>query len=1079
MSFLTTATEGVWVGDAGLAMRTTDGGTWLPTGPTGTGNTLNAVALLATAAPGTATGWAAGAGGVLKKTTNSGTTWTNANSGTTQDLTGAAVIDATHAWVVGANGTIQFTSDGNLWNAQTNPAAGRLLTAVASSGTGPTARGIAVGANGTVVWTNNAGSTWQNGSSGVGTTALRGVALLGATNAVAVGDNGTILKSTNGGGAWTDVGAGLTSKNLLAVVFGDATHGWAAGADGTIVATANGGSTWTLQAGGTSQNLRDVKFGSADDAIAVGAAGTVLRSRNKGSHWKPLTNLDVQWAGRDLNAVAFGTPTRAVAVGAAGGVLVTNDTGDTWQTIPPNSAMAEPLLGVAAVSPTFYVAVGGGATGAAVFVSYDATTNSWTATVAATPPTIALRNVAFAPYSRQGYAVGDSGQIVATKDAGSTWVSEASGTANHINGVVFPNYGLGYAVTAGGEILVRRSPSPPLLSFPPHIGTPYTWSAPVVDGFVNPELSETRRPDTGWNQSLQLSYADGTSQPPCTFQGLRHNAGGSLYLSFDVKADTAFDDDDAIVLLFRGDNPSPRPEHAANDRKIVINPVASSADGAVGGSIVAEGYVAPGYPNNENAGPRDLKSYRWDAGTGAWTLIPASAEIVCKVRAWTPSTGNKCWSVELRIPTTNAAYTDWIEIGNNAAQEFLFSFYVLRVQTGGVVESSWPRDLAISGPADLAAAPLSAFDWGVAKLGSADDGVGVRIKPISYQNIGVTIPTTPPGTLESTIHGSKVNEFHVFVQNDSTTAATNVQATFRIADWGVQAGDPLSGAWHLVPANQSTTNPPPAATVNAISGTTPGVTEYACKWLMNSTEQAEYLAHDHQCILVTLDSVDNVNFTERSSWNNMAYVPASVFERKAYVSSKGFGMEGAKNGAQRFFLHTTAQRFDFDPGKTSLATVAKPDVKREGARENAKEEHPYYGGENLRRLRLLEFYPGLRTETTPVSHYTWAIHAVKQSSRTVRINGHVYPLLEQANGFGYVARHGSTVEDWTSGLSGAVVKKLNDNEYEVTVPANGSALLDSGLEAKEGGRSGGGLLGLILLILLFLLIIFWFLKKGP
>ena len=45
----------------------------------------------------------------------------------------------------------------------------------------------------------------------------------------------------------------------------------------------------------------------------------------------------------------------------------------------------------------------------------------------------------------------------------------------------------------------------------------------------------------------------------------------------------------------------------------------------------------------------------------------------------------------------------------------------------------------------------------------------------------------------------------------------------------------------------------------------------------------------------------------------MEYVPASVFKRKAWVSSKGYGLEGARNGAQHFFLHTTSDRFDYDP----------------------------------------------------------------------------------------------------------------------------------------------------------------------
>ncbi|HEV3029245.1 MAG TPA: hypothetical protein VG457_16825 [Planctomycetota bacterium] len=59
--------------------------------------------------------------------------------------------------------------------------------------------------------------------------------------------------------------------------------------------------------------------------------------------------------------------------------------------------------------------------------------------------------------------------------------------------------------------------------------------------------------------------------------------------------------------------------------------------------------------------------------------------------------------------------------------------------------------------------------------------------------------------------------------------------------------------------------------------------------------------------------------------------------------------------------------------------------------------------------------------------------------------------------------------------------KLNDYEYRVDAPANGSASMDSGLEATEAGAGShrAGLLGLIPIISLFLFIIFWFLKKQP
>ena len=1075
MSFLTTPTEGYWVGDMGTVMKTTDGTTWSPTGPSGTTNTLRSISMVAADLPGNATGWLVGDMGILRKTTDSGTMWNVVPPSGPQNLNGVYAGDDMHAWAVGDMATILATSDGNTWTPQANPLAATTLLAVSFFNSGGMWKGVAVGSGGGVAWSNNGGMTWNPGTSGTGTT-LRGVAMLGDMNAIAIGDGGVVIQTTNGGGTWTPVAGIPTSENLLCVSFGSSTTGWAAGSKGTLLKSTTGGTSWTLQVGSTTNKLNDVKYGSSDVAIAVGASATILRSTNKGVQWVPLQSTDAAWAGRNLNAIAFGTTDRAVAVGPTGGILVTNNQGTSWTTVTPTTSVLAELFSVASVTPTFFVAVGGAAFGAVVGISYDTTAGTWTATPISSPPSIVLKGVAFAPYSRQGYGVADGGQIQVTRDAGSTWTSEGSGSTNNIKGVTFPNFGLGYAVTSGGEILVRRSPAPPLLSFPPHIGTPYTWEAPIIDGFINPELSELRRPDTGWNQCLQVTYADGTNQPPCTFQGLRHNSGGSLYLSFEVKADTSFDDNDTVVLLLRGDNPSPRPEHAANDRRIIINPVSTSTNGVVGGSVVAEGYTPPSSTNNENAAPRVLQSYRWDTGTNAWATIPSSTQIDCKVRAWTTTSGTKSWSLEIKIPTSNATYTDWINIGT----DFLFSYYVLRVQTGGVTESSWPRDLALSGPLDVVAAPMSAFDWGTAKLGTADDGVGVRITPISYQHIGVTTPSTPPGTLETSIHGTLENTFHVFVQNTALTDALTVQPTFRIADWGVQTGDPLSGAWHLVPANNSTVNPPAAATVPAMVGTTPGEHEYTIKWqITDPAVRAEYAAHDHQCILVTLDSTSDVNFTERSSWTNMEYVPASVFKRKAWVSSKGYGLEGARNGAQHFFLHTTSDRFDYEPGKVPLDVVPAPNPKRDGQSQNNKGPHPYYSGENLQRVRLLQQFPGLAQERTAVSHYTWAIHAVKQTSRTVTIHGHVYPLLEQANGFGYIARHGSGVDQWTSGLNGAIVKKLNDSEYEVTLPVNDSESLDSGLEATEGGTTFGGMLGLILLIFLFLLIIFWFLKKQP
>jgi hypothetical protein len=256
--------------------------------------------------------------------------------------------------------------------------------------------------------------------------------------------------------------------------------------------------------------------------------------------------------------------------------------------------------------------------------------------------------------------------------------------------------------------------------------------------------------------------------------------------------------------------------------------------------------------------------------------------------------------------------------------------------------------------------------------------------------------------------------------------------------------------------------------------------QFKFDWTLSSGEKTAYAPpHEHQCMQVSLDSTSNVVFTERSAWVNMDYVPSSVFKRAAHISARGFGAHGAKDGVQRFYLHVTSSRFDFSPARVPLETVPPPNPKTD-KQSDRKEDHPYYSGDNLQRVRLKLFYPNLVTEKGPVSHYVMETHGYRETTNTVKINGHVYPILEQVNGFGYVARHGSAVGDWTSGLSGAVVKKLTDYVYQVDVPINKSSQIESGLQSDEGGGPGRlSLSWLILLILLFFIIIFWFLTKKP
>lgn len=1073
-----TGNEGYAVGVGGKVQRTLDGLTWTAPsagGTVGTAQQMNGVAMAPGTMNPTTVGWAVGNNGIIRKTSNAGVNWAPNTSGTTQVLNAAAAGDANNAWAVGNVGTIVATSNGGAtaWTAQTSNASGSDLFGVSFVNSG-TWNGIAVGAAGRVVWTSTGGATWTAGSSGVGSP-LRSVSVVGPTLAVAVGDAGVILKSIDGGATWTQKGVNVTAENLTGVTMASATNGWASGSSATILTTADGGDTWTAQISGVavaaSLSLKDVKFADATRAVAVGTSGLVLKSVDGGVQWTRRLNAGANITVNTLNGVAFSSATRGWAVGDAGVMFLTNDAGDTWTSF--TAVTPNPLYGIAALSDSLFVAVGGdGTNGTAVVISFDGT--SWTETASSVAGAVNLRAVSFPAYSRRGYAVSDTGSAYVTVDAGTSWTPEATGLATALRGVAFPSQTQGWAAGDGGSI-VRRDGSAAPLVFPPHIGTPYTYQPPLIDGFINPEHdSDPRRPDTGWDHATQVAYANGTTQPPVTFQGLRHNAGGSIFLSFEARVDDAWDDDDAVVILFRSDNISPRQEHAANDRKIVIYPVTTGTGGTSGG-ILAPGYVAPPYTNHENCDPRLVKVFAWNAGSG-WTPVALSPELKIKVRSWSPPSGGVSWSVETQVPTTNAVWSQWINLPTTG--QFLFSYYVLQKKIAGVLEASWPRDLVLSGPSDIETAPMPASDWGTASIDPAATVTGVRIKVPFYQNIGANT-SGGIGPLTHEIHGMGTNTFVANVQNDDTTPTAPVSATFRIANWGVNGGDPSSGAWTLVPVT-SGSNPPTAAPIPGFSGGIPGEAQFTFDWALSTTEKAAYAPpHEHQCMQVSLDSTGNVNFVERSAWVNMDYVASSVFSRPAHISAKGFGAHGAKGGVQRFYLHVTTHRFDYDPARDSLQTVPPPNPKTD-KQSDRKEDHPYYSGENLQKVRLKQFYPNLVAEKGPVAHYVMETHGYRETTNTVKINGHAYPILEQVNGFGYVARHGSSVADWTSGLSGAVVKKLGPYTYEVDVPINGSRQIDSGLESKDGGPTGTcGLVTLIALIFLFLLIIFWFLKRNP
>jgi PKD repeat protein len=146
-----------------------------------------------------------------------------------------------------------------------------------------TSNGWAVGLNGTVVHTTDAGVTWVNQYTGT-SSALNSLKVVDANTAWVVGDNGVVLKTVNGGGTWApqSSGASVSLRSLSAI---DANTAWAVGEQGVVIKTTDGGVTWQKLSSGVQDSLTAVHALDANNVWAVGIAGVIIRSGDGGTSW--------------------------------------------------------------------------------------------------------------------------------------------------------------------------------------------------------------------------------------------------------------------------------------------------------------------------------------------------------------------------------------------------------------------------------------------------------------------------------------------------------------------------------------------------------------------------------------------------------------------------------------------------------------------------------------------------------------------------------------------------------------------------------------------------------------------------
>ncbi len=450
VSFVNGKDSGVVVGDSEILLITANGSTWSDHSggwaPQTSGITQNANAVFFTDVN---TGWMVCDGGVIRHTTNGGSTWSAQTSGTTKDLNAVSFASATIGLAVGASGTVCHTGNGGTsWTCATSGTSGFNGVAFVA---GRTDSAYAVGDNGVGSRTVNGGSSWSAVTAstiGGGTGSLRSIVFENGSTGVIVGDNGVVRKLTlsGSGGSTNTYATGGTpsgSPNLKSVDYCNTINDFTAVGDGgKIFKTTNFNSatpTWTSETSNTTENLAQIHFVDANNAYVVSASGNLLKTTNAGTAWSEQGT-----GASELNGVFFATVDTGFAAGNGGAVFKTLG-GGNWsgkRTVPSlNGAYMFNSSAMCAVgdSGTILRSTNGGLTWAPF--------NSGTQTL----------NAVYFTSATTGWAVGNAGTILKTTNFGNTtptWTQEGSGvTAENLTQVYFLDATHGFAVGSSGIVL--------------------------------------------------------------------------------------------------------------------------------------------------------------------------------------------------------------------------------------------------------------------------------------------------------------------------------------------------------------------------------------------------------------------------------------------------------------------------------------------------------------------------------------------------------------------------------------------------------------------------------------------------
>jgi photosystem II stability/assembly factor-like uncharacterized protein len=215
------------------------------------------------------------------KTIDGGDSWFATDSDFGSEIFSAIDFPTEDIGFIGGTNIYRTLDGGNTWTLRYSSSWDKRIKSIAFAI--PT-RGIAVGGDGLILRTTNAGLNWYPIESG--TTSILNSVCMPAVNTGYIAGSRVILKTTDGGASWA---LNPVPYELNGIFFTDAETGFAVG-DEIILKTTNGGENWVnIAPPGLDIPFLAVHFFDSDTGYVAGGiydvTGLVLKTTDGGLHW--------------------------------------------------------------------------------------------------------------------------------------------------------------------------------------------------------------------------------------------------------------------------------------------------------------------------------------------------------------------------------------------------------------------------------------------------------------------------------------------------------------------------------------------------------------------------------------------------------------------------------------------------------------------------------------------------------------------------------------------------------------------------------------------------------------------------